>query len=88
LRCSRAAVREERAQKREEKSSGVYMGKPGGAGTLPEPSGGGGGGTVRRGNDVPDDDDVIGGAAGKVLTTTSNYTTSAMYKRIRDERGD
>lgn len=49
-------------------------------GTLPEPGQGG--------NSVPKDDDVLGGEAGKVFTTTTQYHTSAMYKRIREERGD
>jgi hypothetical protein len=73
-------VREERAQKREDTS---FKGKAGGAGTLPEPGQGGGGG-----NSVPKDEDVLGGEAGKVFTTTTQYHTSAMYKRIREERGD
>ena len=79
-----AAVREERAQKREEKASGVYMGKAGGVGTLPEPSAAGG----SRGNNVPRDEDILGGEAGKTFTTNTSYVTSAMYKRIREERGD
>ena len=61
------------------------MGKPGGVGTLPEP---GAGGKVVAGNSVPRDEDILGGEAGKTFTTTSTYVTSAMYKRIRDERGE
>ena len=58
--------------------------KAGGVGTLPEGGAGGGGG----GNNVPKDEDILGGEAGKTFTTTSRYTTSEMYKRIREERGD
>ena len=53
--------------------------KAGGVGTLPEGS---------RGNNVPRDEDILGGEAGKTFTTTSHYTTSAMYARIREERGN
>jgi hypothetical protein len=77
-------VREERAQRRDEKASGVYMGKAGGVGTLPEPSAGGRGG----GNTVPRDEEILGGEAGKTFTTSTSYVTSAMYKRIREERGE
>lgn len=40
------------------------------------------------GNDVPKDADILGGEEGKTFRTTSRYTTSDMYARIREERGD
>ena len=61
------------------------MGKAGGVGTLPEPSAAAG---ASRGNNVPRDEDILGGEAGKTFTTNTTYVTSAMYKRIREERGE
>jgi len=61
------------------------MGKAGGVGTLPEPTSGGGRG---GGNTVPRDEEILGGEAGKTFTTSTSYVTSAMYKRIREERGE
>ena len=63
----------------------MYMGKAGGVGTLPEAGAGGKGG---GGNSVPRDEEILGGEAGKTFTTSSTYVTSAMYKRIREERGE
>ena len=63
----------------------MYTGKAGGVGTLPVD---GAGNVVVRGNNVPKDEDILGGEAGKTFTTSSTYVTSAMYKRIREERGD